>query len=281
MGRKVLCLLLTCGLLGLGAHLPAQSAASGPDPEVTKGIHEVDEGDYETAILTLDAAVRRLGGKPDRARDLGQAYLYLGIAYLGKGHETLAKAKFREALAQSTDLSLSPEKFAPRVLELFERAREEAGRTSPGPTRKKGRKTLVLVGVGGAAAAGIAVAASGGGNESGTRQTRVFTGVLTLQQEFQEFSIGLTSSGLLEAEVTWSEPAAALHLYVFDAAPPRVPPFPNIASGSSSGVSPLRLSAALAPGNYKVGIFHRSAAAGFTPPFSRSNATFTLRVTHP
>src|SRR5262245_48184645 len=98
---------------------------SATDPEVLKGIKSVDDGDYDGAILILDNASRRLASDPAKANDLSQAYLYLGIAYVGKGHEAAAKAKFREALTQIKDMTLSPDKFPPKVIDVFEAARQE------------------------------------------------------------------------------------------------------------------------------------------------------------
>src|SRR5688572_31571048 len=41
-----------------------------------------------------------------------------------------ARARFRDALKQARDLNPSPDRFAPRVIELFEKAREEMGAAS-------------------------------------------------------------------------------------------------------------------------------------------------------
>jgi hypothetical protein len=162
--RKSLCLLSTLALLGAGP-LAAQTPAAKVDAEVAKGIKQVDEGDYDAAIVTLDGAARRLSADKTRVKDLSQAYLYLGIAYVGKGHEAAAKAKFREAVGQIKDLSLSADRYPPKVINLFEAAKEEASRTAavrprtpaaqgePEAEKGGGSKKLLLIG-GGAAAAG-------------------------------------------------------------------------------------------------------------------------------
>src|SRR5262249_35871218 len=54
------------------------------DPDIEKGIKQVEDGDFDTAIITLDNAARHLAADPGRAKELSQAYLYLGIAYVGK-----------------------------------------------------------------------------------------------------------------------------------------------------------------------------------------------------
>ena len=145
----------------------ATAGQSPADPRLAKGIGEVDQGDYDAAIVTLDELVREWAGKPGNAKDLAQAYVYLGVAYLAKGHETAAKARFREALMQSGDLRLGTDQFAPRVVEVFEKAREESRQQAPAAPNKKGgsSKTLLVV-LGGAAVAGGAVALAAGGGTS-------------------------------------------------------------------------------------------------------------------
>lgn len=166
-------------LVTLSAPAGFAQTPTATDKEVVKGIQLVENGEFDEAIVTLDLAVARLQKVPSAHQDLTQAYLYLGVAYLGKGHESAAKARFREALAQVKDLKLTSEKFAPKVIELFEQAKAESGpaaapkptaAASPapaaGPPQKKGgSKTPILIGVGVAVVgAGVAVAAGGGGD---------------------------------------------------------------------------------------------------------------------
>jgi hypothetical protein len=75
--------LLAVVLTGLPQSPPAPVAVS--DEELSRGIRQVEEGDYDAAIVTLDATARRLAADARRGQDLSQAYLYLGIAYVGKG----------------------------------------------------------------------------------------------------------------------------------------------------------------------------------------------------
>lgn len=175
MGRGILALALTFGLCVLGVDVLPQAPS---DPEVAKGIQQVEQGDYDAAIFILDGAARRLSADPKKSRELSEAYLYLGIAFLGKGHEAAAKAKFREAVKQIKDLTLSPDKFAPRVIDLVEAAKAEAAPTAAGakpvtaaaPAKKGGGsgKVLLIAGLGVAAAGGVALAAGGGGGSDGS-----------------------------------------------------------------------------------------------------------------
>ena len=243
MLRKVFILVLTATFLAGSFPVAAQPAPS--DPEVAKGVRQVDEGDYDAAIVTLDAASRRLAGDPARVRDLSQAYLYLGIAYVGKGHEAAAKAKFREAVRQIKDLVLSTDKYPPKVIDLFEAAREEVSRdAAPAPTAtapspavssapppKKGgsHKGLIIGGVlvAGAGAAIAAGAGGGGGSTSSsssntpadTRSSQVFTGNLPAQ-ETRGFTVTASKSGSLEATLTWSTRTISLTIDCQEHNPP-------------------------------------------------------------
>ena len=125
--RRALCLSLVLGLLAGPLYAAAPPPAE--DAEVRKGVQQVNTGAYDAGILTLDAASRRLAASRDNPQELSQAYLYLGIAYLAKGRDSAAEANFRQALAQTEALNLPPDKFAQRVLEVFEKSR--AQRTTP------------------------------------------------------------------------------------------------------------------------------------------------------
>jgi hypothetical protein len=179
-------------LVGALAFAPAVVAIEAPaEADLEEGIRQAQVGDFEKAVVTLDAAARRLAAEGGRSRDLARAYVYLSIAYLGLSQEQKAKAQFLEALKADTEMKLDEGEFPPRILEFFEAAREEAvaeGVVEPTPTtpepapsaaapvatapepEKKGggSKTLLLIGGGAAAAAGIALAAGGGGSGGGT-----------------------------------------------------------------------------------------------------------------
>jgi hypothetical protein len=246
----------------------------------------VEEGDYDAGILTLDNAARRLAGDPARTRELSQAYLYLGIAYLGKGHEAAARAKFRDALGQLRDLVLSPEKFPPKVIDLFEAAREETRRAAPAaapgtpaaapaatPAPRKGgsKKGLILIGVGGAAAAGAALALGGGGGSSAprdARQTKTFTGTLPTN-DYRGYEIVASANGTLEATVTWTGAGAVLTMLVQQ----HNPPYTTIGGSNRINDTTAQLTVPVTgPTEYDLIVSN----------FSNGNATsFTVTVKHP
>lgn len=222
--RKIAFITLAVVLATAAIPIRAQTL----DADVQKGIAQVDDGDYDGAILTLDNAARRLAPDKTRTNDLAQAYLYLGIAYIGKGREAAAKAKFREAISQIKDLSLAAEKFPPKVIDLFEAAKADAAREAePGPSpttpagttkppaaaQKKGGSGKTFLIVGGIAAGGGAAALAGGGGSkatvsatpSDTRSRLTFSGTLPDSQgSYRCYTVVATKAGTLEATLAWT-----------------------------------------------------------------------------
>jgi hypothetical protein len=227
LARKALSLILALGVCAWPVMLRAEAAT---DPEIVKGIKAVDDGDFDMAILTLDNAARRLAGDPARRNDLSQAYLYLGIAYVGKGHEAAAKAKFREALSRIKDLTLSPDKFPPKVINVFEAAKEEQSK-APVPVsaeKKGGSKKGLLIGAGVVAVGGgVALAAKGGGAKtpSDPRRVETFTGSLcgygyAIERggcdNYRGYDIVVGAGGTLDATISWSDTTALFTISLSD-----------------------------------------------------------------
>jgi len=275
----------------------AQTVTS--DPDVLRGIRQVEDGDYDPAIVTLDAAAQRLAGERARARDLSQAYLYLGIAYIGKGHEAAAKAKFREAVAQIKDLTLSPDKFPPKVIDLFEAARQEAraenalapvAEPTPAPTAATGKKggggkTILIVGGLAAVGGGVALAAGGGGGSSAAanrpavttptttlpsemRNTQTFSGTLG-DQESRPFTFVASKAGTLDATLTWQDRTIGLNLDC----QLQEPPYSPIGTSNRISDTTARLTAPVTAAVYVVLVSNYTGRAGLEP--------FTLTVLYP
>lgn len=97
--------------------------ADGSD-DVEAGVRLVEEGEFEKGIVVLDAAVHRLTG-PEKHERRARAYVYLGIAYFGLAQIEAARDRFRAALAEVGNLTLSSDEYPPRVVDLFEQARRE------------------------------------------------------------------------------------------------------------------------------------------------------------
>jgi tetratricopeptide (TPR) repeat protein len=272
--------LAACLALALAAPARAQAPVV-KDADVLQGIRQVEDGDYDAAILTLDNAARRLSADPTRARELSQAYLYLGVAYVGKGHEAAAKAKFREAVMQLRDLTLSPEKFPPKVIDLFEAAREEvahspaaappaAAAPATAAAPKKGHGKTLLIGAGVAAAAGVAIAAGGGGDSGGTT-VDVFNGNLSGGQPTAERFFGPSeAAGQWQLSITWANPDSEVECEVFT-----VPAGEYVTPAERRGQTLAEMSWA-GPANASFKLFMHYDAENHPAP-----GAFELRVTRP
>jgi len=170
--------------------------------------------------------VRRLAPDTARSGELSRGYLYLGVAYLAKGYEASARARFRDALARARDLELEPEKFAPRVIEVFEKARQDmAAAMGPAtaPPRKRGGKGLIIAGAVAAAGGGAALALGGGGGGGGGGAEPPpllhFPGVLDEGAQAAQHTLPpLTRSGRCEARLSWSDGRTQVSMFVLDAA---------------------------------------------------------------
>jgi hypothetical protein len=291
-------------VLGVSLSLlpgPIAWAAEAPttDPEVIKGIKLVDDGDFDAAILTLDNAARRLAADPSKARELSSAYLYLGIAYMGKGHEAAAKAKFREALTQIKDITLSPDKYPPKVIDAFEAARSESKAAAPTaarvPEKKKGGSKGILIGVGVLAAAGVGVgvaAGGGGGSDSPStpapppRRTDTFNGTLNTDEIGRTFTIVVGAAGNVDATATWTDSASVLALHLLDSSFNQVGPSANRTGNTTLTLGPQPVVA----GTYNLEIEYdtcngaevQSAGAPFRKAARPECTTnFTASATHP
>jgi hypothetical protein len=178
-------------LASVASAAPAETAS--PDTELAQGIKAAQRGDFDSAIVTLDAVVRRLTAEGGHAEELSRAYTYLSIAYLGLSQEQIAKSKFLEAWKTNHGLELSSTEFPPKVLQFFEKMQREAKAatearptSAPSPaataaavavpspeTHRKRSPVPYLAAGGGAAALGIGLAAGGGGGGGGADPTPV------------------------------------------------------------------------------------------------------------
>jgi hypothetical protein len=276
-----------CLAVVLSCAPASRAQVAPPDPEVALGIRQAEEGDYDAAILTLDTAARRLARDPSRPRDLPQAYLYLGIAYLAKGREAAARAKFREALKEMKDLDLNVERFPPKVIDMLEAAREEmrrdaaagaAAAPAPEPERKGGGKGLLVLGGVAAVGGGVALAASSGGEGGadggslpGAPVTTTFPNEVVVFGGGREFVVDVRGSGTLTARVEWQQEGVLLGLYVVNLANAGT----VLAEGNQSASRQTSLSLPVTSGSYRVSVTNSS---GHGPEV---DTRFTLTVVHP
>ena len=135
MNTRLLALALTASwIVALNPCSGQSQPASAVDQDLATGIRQVDEGDFDAAVVTLEGVVKRLVGDKTRSKELGRAYLYLAIAHLQLSQEAAAKTKFREAWKNDQALKLSPREFAPKIIQAFEQAKREAGAAEPPPS---------------------------------------------------------------------------------------------------------------------------------------------------
>jgi S1-C subfamily serine protease len=123
--------LLIAGLLALATALGDGVLPRAHDTEIARGIRQVEQGDPQGGLETLDAALRRLSAAPGADDDLGLVHLYMGIAYAGLDQDKAARASFREALQRRRDLALDPQRFPRRTLRLFEEAQIDLPAETP------------------------------------------------------------------------------------------------------------------------------------------------------
>lgn len=137
---------------------PALTVPPADETALARGLRQVEEGDFEGAIATLDPVVDHLTA--DDRTAAAQACLQLGIAHLALDHRDQALLRFRQALDHQPTMRLSLDRFSPKVLGAFEEARREweaqrAVQQRDTPKRKSNRAWFMA---GGAAAAGGAIA---------------------------------------------------------------------------------------------------------------------------
>lgn len=116
--------LTPCLVVALALVAPVWAGT--PEDGLDLGIKQVEEGDFQAAVSTLEGVARQLAADKTKSKELARAYLYTAIAYVGLSQETAAKAKFLEAWRNDAALKLSPNEFPPRVILAFEQAVREA-----------------------------------------------------------------------------------------------------------------------------------------------------------
>jgi hypothetical protein len=144
--------------------LASPQETSTPESGIAKGVRQVEEGDFEAAVATLESAIPHLRGDPARVRLLIQADIQLAVAHTALDHTAQAVQAFSEVLTLDPSLRLDPQRFSPKVRLALETAREQATRRTAGPVPKSssGRKAAIVGGVAVVAAAATVVAVRGG-----------------------------------------------------------------------------------------------------------------------
>jgi putative NIF3 family GTP cyclohydrolase 1 type 2 len=162
--RRAVAWALILGCAAAPAAPATQETAPTAESGVATGVRQVEDGDFEAAVATLESAIPRLRGDPARVPILVQADIQLAVAHTALDHTAQAVQAFSEALTLAPNLRLDPQRFSPKVLRALETAREQAARRAGGPVRKSssGRKAAIIGGAVAVAGTAAALALRGG-----------------------------------------------------------------------------------------------------------------------
>ena len=132
------------GLLGAAVNLKAfavvvlfavdagPARVQGPaDPQLAKGVSQVQDGYLDDGIATLAAVGRRVATAADQRDDLAQVYLWMGIAHAQLDAAPTAKFAFREAVRLDGRVTLAAG-WPPKVARLFATVKEDHPDERPG-----------------------------------------------------------------------------------------------------------------------------------------------------
>ncbi|MBN2496782.1 MAG: tetratricopeptide repeat protein [Deltaproteobacteria bacterium] len=111
----------------LGALMCSAGIARAEDPQLQRAVRHYEEQDYKKALGMLDRALGKAGlGKADRL----EALRYRGFVHVALGHDDKAADDFRELLKLDPGLELNPLLTSPKILEAFNKVRDEMRRRS-------------------------------------------------------------------------------------------------------------------------------------------------------
>lgn len=95
---------------------------------LSKGIELYKNSNFDSAIFELKEAATILNKEIDKLSQTGKlinAYLYLGLAYIGLNDNVRAKVQFSEIVRLDRDYKLSADKYSKKVILLFNESRAE------------------------------------------------------------------------------------------------------------------------------------------------------------
>lgn len=120
-GAAVRALAVLGGVLLLAAPALVSAQVAPRSEALTKGQQQVDEGDFEDAVKTLEAGI----DEPDLTDEqLAEMYRLLGLAHLYLGNETKARDAFEKLLQARPDYEL-PKATPPKIRTLYARIKDD------------------------------------------------------------------------------------------------------------------------------------------------------------
>ncbi|MBN2381884.1 hypothetical protein JXQ70_03290 [bacterium] len=166
-----------------GAEEVSEQALEQAAQHIKKGIELYQESDFNQAIVELNSGLEILEksiSSIKAAKELVNAHLHLGLAYIGVNNNTEAKNQFKEIVRLEPDYTLDSGAYSQKVVSLFNEAKAEylsqvvsqrqteqaaletAGETpsEPAPAKKPYYKKWWFWTLIGAGAVGIAAASS-------------------------------------------------------------------------------------------------------------------------
>ena len=133
--RVILPLLLAAMTVLPSVAVAAQQSELERDLDEAKVFYR--DGRLDEAVSSLRDVIAQLNmlrDQQNRRTQLAEAHLYLGLSYFAVRDESAALQNFRQVAALDPGRVLDPEIYSPRVMALFEQAREDvAGSRAPAP----------------------------------------------------------------------------------------------------------------------------------------------------
>lgn len=123
--------------LGLVLSAPVLAQVAPRNDALTRGQQQVDEGDFEDAVKTLEAGI----DEPDLTDDqLAELYRLLGLAHLYLGNEDRARGAYEKLLQARPDYEL-PKGTPPKIRTIYGRIKDDIRKRRVRPV------TLTVAGV--------------------------------------------------------------------------------------------------------------------------------------
>lgn len=123
--KRIFCLIII-GLFIFTAN-SAFSAEKAKEP-LEKGKKYYEDSEFIKAIEELRRAVdllEKTSRERSRNNDLIDAHIHLGLAYIGVNETERAKLQFKDALRLDPEKKLNEDFYAPKVIKLFNKAKDE------------------------------------------------------------------------------------------------------------------------------------------------------------
>jgi fibronectin type 3 domain-containing protein len=124
-------LLFFCLIVNIAFSMLSFNAAGAEDyaDGIEKGIALYEKGEFSKAILEFKQIISELKDRSEddaRSEELFTANLYLGMSYIGRGKERLARESFNNAIKAAPQKTLNPDLFPPKVISLFNEVSEKS-----------------------------------------------------------------------------------------------------------------------------------------------------------